>query len=129
LLKSLQRQQRGLAIVLDEFGGTAGIVTMEDILSELIGPIRSDVAPQGFVMEKLGPNRWRVAGTLRLDDFRREYPALGEVPEVETMGGLLSSLLNVVPGPGESATFRGLKLTAQATDERRVREVLVESVK
>ncbi|HVM47075.1 MAG TPA: CNNM domain-containing protein, partial [Candidatus Acidoferrum sp.] len=47
LLKSLQRQQRGLAIVLDEFGGTAGIVTMEDILSELIGPIRSDVAPQG----------------------------------------------------------------------------------
>ena len=45
------------------------------------------------------------------------------------MGGLLMSLLNVVPGPGESAAFRGLKLTAQATDERRVREVLVEQVK
>ena len=48
-------------------------------------------------MEKLGPGRWRVAGTLRLDDFRREYPALGDVPEVETMGGLLISLLDVVP--------------------------------
>jgi putative hemolysin len=129
LLKSLQRQQRGLAIVLDEFGGTAGIVTMEDILSELIGHIRSEVVPEGFVMEKLGPSRWRVAGTLRLDDFRREYPALGHVPEVETMGGLLTSLLDVVPGPGESATFRGLKLTAQVTDERRVREVLVEATK
>jgi putative hemolysin len=128
LLKSLQRQQRGLAIVLDEFGGTAGIVTMEDILGKLIGHIHSEVAAEGFVMEKLGPSRWRVAGTLRLDDFRREYPALGEVPEVETMGGLLASLLDLVPGPGESATFRGLKLTAQVTDERRVREVLVEVI-
>jgi CBS domain containing-hemolysin-like protein len=70
-----------------------------------------------------------VAGTLRLDDFRREYPALAEVPEVETMGGLLTSLLDAVPGRGESATFCGLKLTARAADERRVRELLVEVVK
>ncbi len=129
LLKSLQRQQRGLAIVLDEFGGTAGIVTMEDILGELIGRIRGEVAAEGFVMEKLSPSRWRVAGTLRLDDFRREYPALGDVPEVETMGGLLTSLLDVVPGPGESAMFRGLKLTAHVTDERRVRELLIEALR
>jgi CBS domain containing-hemolysin-like protein len=73
--------------------------------------------------------RWRVSGTTRLDDFRREYPPLGDVPEVETMGGLLVSLLSIVPSPGESATFRGLKLTAQLTDERRVRELLVEQVK
>src|SRR5206468_11800580 len=129
LLKSLQRQRRGLAIVMDEFGGTAGIVTMEDILEEMIGKIRGELEPEGFVMDKLGPGRWRVSGALRVDDFRREYPALGEPPEVETMGGLLMSLLDVVPGPGDSATYRGLKLTAQLTDERRVREVLVEVVK
>jgi CBS domain containing-hemolysin-like protein len=80
-------------------------------------------------MEKLGPGRWRVAGTLRLDDFRREYPPLPDVPEVETIGGLLMSVLEVVPSPGEATTFNGLKLTAQVTDERRVREVLVEVVK
>ncbi len=129
LLKSLQRQQRGLAIVLDEFGGTAGVVTMEDILEEMIGKIRSEGEAEGFLMEKLGPGRWRVNGLLRLDDFRREYPPLGDVPEVETMGGLLLSLLDVVPATGESATFRGLKLTAQAADERRVRELLVETTK
>jgi putative hemolysin len=129
LFKSLQRQQRGLAIVLDEFGGTAGIVTMEDILEEVIGKIQGPAEAGGFVMEKLGPGRWHVAGTLRLDDFRREYPALGHVPEVETMGGLLVSLLDVVPAPGESATFCGLKLSAQAADERRVRELLVEAIK
>lgn len=127
LMKSLQRQQRGLAIVLDEFGGTAGIVTMEDILEMMIGGVSPEVEGDGFVMEKLGTHRWRVSGTLRLDDFRREYPALGEVEEAETMGGLLTSLLDVVPIAGESASFRGLKLTAQSVDARRVREVLVEA--
>jgi len=129
LLKSLQRQQRGLAIVLDEFGGTAGIVTMEDILEEMIGKIRGEGESEGFVMEKLGPGKWRVNGVLRLDDFRREYPPLGDVPDVETMGGLLMSLLETVPAPGDSTAFRGLKLTAKVTDERRVREVLVETMK
>jgi putative hemolysin len=129
LLKSLQRQQRGLAIVLDEFGGTAGVVTMEDILGELIGRIPSDAEPEGFLMEQLAPGRWRVAGTLRLDDFRREYPALNDMPEVETMGGLLTHLLDVVPTKGEWATYCGLKLTAQVAEERRVRELLVEMTK
>lgn len=129
LLKSLQRQQRGLAIVLDEFGGTAGLVTMEDILEEMIGKIRGEVEAERFVMEKLGPGRWRVSGALRLDDFQREYPALGDGVEVETMGGLLTSLLQVVPAPGDSVSFRGLKLTAQITEERRVKELLVEALK
>src|SRR5579859_3605568 len=129
LLKSLQRQQRGLAIVLDEFGGTAGIVTMEDILEEMVGEIRGEMEAEGFVMEKLGDGRWRVNGTMRLEDFRREYPALGEVPEVETLGGLMVAQVETVPLPGESVRFRGLRLTALAADERRVRELLVETSK
>ena len=129
LLKSLQRQRRGLAMVLDEFGGTAGIITVEDILGELVGGLRAEHGAVGFVMEKLGPGRWRVNGTMRLEDFRREHPALGEVKEVETMGGLLCRLLDAIPTAGESATFRGLKLTARVADERRVRELLVEVTK
>lgn len=129
LLKSLQRQQRGLAIVMDEFGGTAGIVTIEDILEEVIGRIRGEGEPEAFVMEKLAPDRWRVSGNLRVDDFRREYPSLGNVEEVETMGGLAVNLAEVVPAPGESFVFRGLKLTVQAADERRVKELLVEKAR
>jgi putative hemolysin len=129
LFNSLQKQNRGLAIVLDEFGGVAGLVTMEDILGELVGKIHAEAQPEGFVLEKLSPGRWRVSGSMRLEDFRREHPALGEVAEVETMGGLLTHLLGVVPSAGDSATFQGLKLTAQITDERRVRELFVQRLK
>ena len=129
LFQSLQKQHRGLAVVLDEFGGVAGLVTMEDILGELVGKIHTTTGPEGFVMEKLSAGRWRVNGTMRLDDFRREFPALGEVAEVETMGGLLTHLMGVVPKTGESAVFQDLKFTAQVVDERRVRELLVQLLK
>lgn len=129
LFKSLQRQRRGMAVVLDEYGGVSGLVTMEDILAELVGKFHRRTAGEGFVMEKLGVGRWRVSGMMRLDDFRREYPELGEVAGVETLGGLLLKCLDVVPAQGESATFRGLKLTAHVVDERRVKEVFVEKTK
>ncbi len=116
-------------MVLDEFGGVAGLVTMEDILGELVGKIRAETQPEGFVMEKVSPGRWRVSGTMRLEDFRREFPALAGVDGVETMGGLLTHLMGVVPNTGESAAFHDLKLTAQVVDERRVRELLVQRLK
>lgn len=128
LLKSLQRQQRGMAIVLDEFGGTAGIVTIEDILTEVLGEIRGEHTPERAIFEKLGENRWRVSGSMRLDNFRREYPPLPDLPGIETMAGLALREFEVVPAPGESVTVGGLRLTVQAADERRIRELLVEMV-
>jgi CBS domain containing-hemolysin-like protein len=95
----------------------------------MIGKIRGEGEAEGFVMEKLGEGRWRVNGTMRVDDFRREYPQLGAVPGVDTIGGLMMDQLEVVPAQGQSLLFRGLRLTALATDERRVREVLVEVLK
>ena len=72
LLSALQRQRRGLAIVMDEFGSTAGLVTLEDIIEAIVGEIRSEGEAPGFVMEQIGPGRWRVNGTMRVEDFRRE---------------------------------------------------------
>lgn len=127
LLRSLQRQRRGLAIVLDEFGGTAGLVTLEDILEHMLG--RFDARDDEFALERLGPGKWRLSGACPLEEFRREYPALGEAEDVDTMGGLLVRLMEYVPAEGESALFRGLRLTARAADERRVLELLAEEVK
>ncbi len=129
LLKSLQRQQRGMAIVLDEFGGTAGIVTIEDILAEVLGEIRDEHTPERAIVERLAENRWRVSGSVLLDNFRREYPLLPDAPGFETMAGLALHEFEVVPARGESVTVGGLRLTVQAADERRIRELLVEVVK
>lgn len=129
LLKSLARQKRGLAIVLDEFGGTAGLVTSEDILEEVVGEIRHEDHQEGFEMKRMEVGKWRVSGTMRLDDFRREYPALGRHPDVNTFNGLMMTELGVVPSQGEWIVFHGLRLTAMAVEERRVREVLVEVTK
>ncbi len=128
LFQALQRQQRGLAIVLDEFGTTAGLVTLEDILEAVVGPIRGEGEPVGFVMEAMGPGRWRVNGLMRLDDFRREHPALGDVAEVETLGGLVLKLAEIVPPPGASYTFRGLRFTVKQADQRRIRELQIERI-
>ena len=95
----------------------------------MVGNIDGDEASPEFVLEKLGAGRWRVAGTMRLEDFRDQYPALGEVADVDTLGGLLMARLEVVPQRGQSAVFRGLRLTALEVDERRVIELLVERIK
>lgn len=129
LLKSFQKQKRGLAIVLDEFGGTAGLVTMEDILEEVVGEMRREGEEESSAIVQLGEGRWRVKGTARLEEFRRVHPELEDVPDIETMGGLLTHQIGVVPAQGQSAVLNGLRLTAQIVDERRVRELLVERVK
>lgn len=128
LLQSFQKQKRGLAIVLDEYGGTAGLVTLTDILRELIGEIRREGEEAAFQLERLGPRRWRVNGTLKLESFREEYPALRDHAEVATMGGLLVSRMQIVPQAGQGVVVDGLRLTAEEVDERRVRVVRVEAV-
>ncbi len=127
LFESMQRQRRGVAIVLDEYGSTAGLVTMQDILASVVGQIRREGEAQGFVFERLGAGRWRVNGVMRIDDFRREYPAIDAPEDVETLGGLVMYLADVVPTPGETFRYRGLRLTVKNADERRVRELLVET--
>jgi putative hemolysin len=126
LFEALQRQQRGLAIVVDEFGGVAGMVTLEDILSQVVGEIRAEGEAEGFVSERLGPGRWRASGAMRLEDLRREHPGLGEVVDVDTVGGLVVKLAEVVPPVGAVFQYRGLRWTVRMADERRVREVLIE---
>ncbi len=128
LLRSMRRQRRGLAIVVDEFGGTAGLVTVEDILEEMVGEIRDEGEKAEFTVEKLDRNRWRVNGMLPVEDFQKIYPSLKGLQEVATMGGLLVALKEVVPRVGESAIIDGLQLIAVVADDRRVRELVVKRI-
>lgn len=127
LFLSLQRQRRGVVVVLDEFGVPSGLVRLEDIIGEMLPFAAGGAAGTQEFCEALGPGRWRVGGATRMSEFRRHWPALGNIPGVKTMGGLLCAQLDVVPSAGQSASFAGLRLTAQLVDPRRVRELLVET--
>ena len=129
LLKSLQRQQRGLAIVLDEFGGTAGIVTMQDILERngRRNPRRG--RNRGFRHGKTqGRPLARRTAQCGSRTFAANIPPWAKSRTLDTMAGLMLRQCETVPAVGETVPFRGLKLTALAGDERRVRELCVETV-
>ena len=121
-------QRRGLAIVLDEFGGTAGLITIEDVLEELVGEMREEGEKAQFTLEKLNRNRWRVNGTLTVEEFQKIVPEVKSIPEVDTMGGLLVALKEVVPKTGESVNYNGLELTAVSANERSVKELVVKKL-
>jgi CBS domain containing-hemolysin-like protein len=98
-------------------------------LEEVVGEIRGENEAVEEPLRYLGPGRWRVSGQYRLEEFRRAYPALREVPEVATLGGLMLVQLEIVPKAGQSIVCQGLRLTAEEVDERRVRKILVEVLK
>ena len=80
-------------------------------------------------MEKVDTGKWRLSGSVWLQDFRREYPGLEKAPGVDTIGGLMAMQLDEIPPDGAMIEFSGLRFTVQEADERRVKRVLVETLK
>jgi CBS domain containing-hemolysin-like protein len=126
LLRSFQRGRHGMAIVLDEFGGTVGLVTLEDILTDVLGGLRREGSGEKFVMEQIGDGQWRLSGNVWLEDFRREYPQLQRAVGVDTIGGLVASKSDMIPPVGTEVSFSGLNLKVTEADGRRVLEVIAQ---
>ena len=126
LLKSFQRQRHGMAIVLDEFGSTVGLVTIEDILSDVIGRLRREETGVKFRMEQRENDSWYLSGNVWLEDFRREYPQLQRTPGVDTIGGLVASKSDMIPPVGTEILFSGLNIKVTKADGRRVLEVVAQ---
>ncbi len=128
LLKSFQRYQHSMAIVLDEFGSTVGLVTLEDILNDVVGGLRREGGADEFVMKETGPGQWRLSGNVWLEDFRREYPQLLRAEGVDTIGGLVASQMDVIPPVDTEVIYSGLKLKVTQADGRRVLEVQAQRI-
>ncbi|MEU3525238.1 hemolysin family protein [Streptomyces sp. NPDC038707] len=136
LLREMQKERNHVAVVIDEYGGTAGIVTIEDILEEIVGEITDEYDRELPPVEDLGDDRFRVTARLDITDLGELY-GLEEYDDedVETVGGLLAKALGRVPIAGASAEValpdgRVLRLTAEAAAGRRnkIVTVLVEPV-
>ena len=107
VLAMLHRERTQMAIVLDEFGGTAGILTLDDLFEEVVGEV-ADTAVGVHEIEELGPGRLRVAGTVRLEEAGEHLKVGLAHEEVETVSGLVLALLGRPPRPGDSVSYRGV---------------------
>jgi magnesium and cobalt exporter, CNNM family len=126
LLHELQRRKVHIAIVLDEYGGTAGLVTIEDLLEEIVGEIQDEYDEEEPMIVKLSDDEARVDGRASVDDLAEIFET--QVPledEYDTVGGLIYHRIGGVPKPGDQVAVDGLTLTVETTDGRRVSKVLV----
>jgi putative hemolysin len=122
LLRAFLKHPQRLAIVIDEFGGTEGVVTMSDILDEIL----ADVAPRGdeeLYLEELGNGVWLACGSVRLDDLEEALHLDFDTEEFDTLNGLIFNRLGYVPRSGEKVQVPPLDLEVRQSTRRRVVEV------
>jgi CBS domain containing-hemolysin-like protein len=128
IIKEFQKRRIHMAVVVDEFGGTEGIITLEDVLEELVGEIQDEFDREVVMMKKLESGALEVSGRTPVEDLVRVFPHWeGETPS-KTVGGLIMEVTGRVPSPGETVHTEGLKFTVLGSDERQIKRVKVESV-
>jgi putative hemolysin len=126
LLKELQARFQQVAIVVDEYGGTAGLVTAEDLVEEIVGEIMDEHEALAADLTPVAEGVWRLAGRARIEMLDELFDVEIEDAEYETVAGLIFSALGHVPEVGESVRFAGLLFTVEAVAARRIQTVRVE---
>jgi CBS domain containing-hemolysin-like protein len=121
LLREMQAQQTHVAIVVDEYGGTAGLVTIEDVLEEIVGEITDEYDVETALVEALPDGALRVSARLHVDELAERLGVELEDDDVDTVGGLLAKELGRVPIPGAQVWVQGIEITAEETQGRRNR--------
>jgi CBS domain containing-hemolysin-like protein len=121
LLREMQARHVHMAIVIDEYGGTAGLVTIEDILEEIVGEIADEYDRERPPVEWLTADEARVSARLSVEELEELFGVTIDAEDVETVGGLLAHRLGKVPIAGSVATVSGLRLTAESLAGRRNR--------
>ncbi len=128
LLKELQQSKQHIAIVIDEFGGTVGLVTMEDILEEIVGEIWDEYDTVSDDIQTLEDGSWQVTGTCNVEEL---FEFLGKKKEFDfiTVNGWLMDVLGKVPSAGDSIQVDGLHVTVSRSNGRRAESVHIEIAK
>ena len=125
LLREFQAKKLHLAVVVDEYGGTAGLVTLEDLLEELVGEIRDEYDEDERLIQRVAPRSFRVSGRLAIDELNT---ATGlQIPDdaFDTVGGWVLDLFGRVPHKGEKTEADGVRVAVEKVERTRVLEVLV----
>ena len=130
LLHEFQNQKLHIAVLLDEYGGTAGIVTIEDILEELVGEIADeyeDVTPDST--KQIDENTIELDARTYIDDLNRDFELeLPEDEDYDTVGGFVFSHLGYVPKTGETFVYEKINFTIVAAEPRKIKRLRIEKI-
>ncbi|HTE46430.1 MAG TPA: hemolysin family protein, partial [Gemmatimonadaceae bacterium] len=125
-LREFQSSRAHIAIVSDEYGGTAGLVTIEDILEEIVGEIRDEYDVEEADIQQEGGARYWVSGRVTLDELTERIGVEFGVEDVSTVGGLVYGLFGRVPKSGESIIRAGFRIVVERVQRRRIERVYFE---
>jgi len=125
MMREMQSEKFHLAVVVNEYGGTAGLVTLEDLIEELVGEIVDEFDVEEAPVERLGSGELRVSARLPVDEVNELVDAQLPTGAWDTVGGLVFDLLGHVPDAGESVTVGGLRLVADRVNGRRIERVRI----
>ena len=123
LLKSFQIHKQPMAIVVDEFGGTEGVLTMSDILEEIVGDMAGEFRQPEQEIRPLSENAWRVRGETRLDDLNEQLGLRLACPGVETVSGLVATRLGGIPRAGAQVRIGNARFTVERVAKNRIVEL------
>ncbi|MPZ23544.1 MAG: DUF21 domain-containing protein [Dehalococcoidia bacterium] len=125
LLTELRQNKIHIALVVDEYGGTAGLITIEDLLEEIVGEIEDEYDVADTSIEQLGENEAIVDARLTIEALNELFSVNIDDEEFDTVGGLVYHRLGKMPGPGDSLSVDGLNLSVLSVMDRRIKKVLV----
>ena len=128
LLREMQARRVHIAIVTDEYGSVAGLVTIEDLLEELVGEIADEYDREEPQIEPVDEQTYRVNGRLSIDDVNELLDVKLPHEEWDTVAGLMNELLGAVPTQGETVTYDNITLTAEKVQGRRIAKILIRKV-
>ena len=125
LLREMQDRRATVAIVVDEYGGTEGLITMEDLLEEIVGEIEDEFTQEEPEIVRHGEHEAEIDGRVTLDEINEIFQTSLEGEGFDTLGGLLSTQLGKIPVTGDAVSLQGLDFLVVSTSGRRVRKVRV----
>jgi magnesium and cobalt transporter len=127
LLKEFRRSRNHMAIVVDEYGAAAGLITIEDVLEQIVGEIEDEYDfDEGAYILKRGRDRWTAKAHTTLEDFNEFFGTEFDSGDYDTIGGMVISRLGHLPKRGESVEIDGFRFTVVRADSRKIRLLNIE---
>ncbi|MEE8184081.1 MAG: transporter associated domain-containing protein, partial [Acidobacteriota bacterium] len=128
LLKDFQRERNHMSIVIDEFGGTTGLVTIEDLLEEIVGEIRDEHERMEDFFQQEAPGVYLIRGIAAIEKLNNLFHVSLDGDDFESVGGMVSAVLGHIPARGEILHHMGLRFEIVEADRKRIHQVRVRRI-